>query len=128
MADDGNGTQVGSELDQAREALADARLLLERGGSVNGIVNRLYYACFHAARATLYDRDLNPNSHGGVRTLFGQHVVLEGDASREMGRLLTDLYDYRSSADYEAGKPDVNAEALAAKAEQFVDHVAELVE
>lgn len=126
MGDD--ATQVERELDGAREGLADARLLLKQGGSVNGVVNRLYYACFHAARAVLYDRDLNPTSHGGVRTLFGQHVVLGRDVPREMGRLLSDLYDYRTTADYEADEPDVDVEELAADAERFVDHAAGLVD
>lgn len=52
------------ELKQAREGLADARLLIDQGGSVNGTANRLYYACFHAARAVLYDRGEYPRSHG----------------------------------------------------------------
>jgi uncharacterized protein (UPF0332 family) len=58
-------------------------------------VNRLYYAVFHAAQAVLYDYGENPSSHGDVRRLFGQRVVLEGEVSREEGRLLGTLYDYR---------------------------------
>ena len=68
-----------AEIETARTALADARLLLDHGGSTEGVVNRLYYACFHAARAALYSRGEQPRSHGGVRTQFGQVVVLAGD-------------------------------------------------
>ncbi|WP_368410939.1 hypothetical protein [Halomarina pelagica] len=47
------------------------------------MVNRSYYAAFHAAQAVLYARGENPSSHGHVRRQFGQRVVLNGDASRE---------------------------------------------
>jgi uncharacterized protein (UPF0332 family) len=43
-----------------------------------GVVNRLHYATFHAAQAVLYGDGENPSSHGDVRRLFGQRVVLEG--------------------------------------------------
>lgn len=39
------------ELEQARDALADARVLLTGDGTDAGVVNRLYYAAFHAAQA-----------------------------------------------------------------------------
>lgn len=45
------------ELERAREALADARVLLEGQGSDVGVLNRLYYAAFHGAQAALYARD-----------------------------------------------------------------------
>jgi uncharacterized protein (UPF0332 family) len=47
------------ELTAAREALQDARLLLESDGSDAGVCNRLYYAVFHAAQAALCAHDLN---------------------------------------------------------------------
>lgn len=42
------------ELDRAHEALSDAAVL-RNGGSKRGVVNRLYYACFHATRAALHE-------------------------------------------------------------------------
>jgi hypothetical protein len=50
---------VGEELTKAREARTDATLLLERGGTDEGVVNRLYYAAFHAAQAALYKAGSN---------------------------------------------------------------------
>ncbi|PSP38720.1 toxin-antitoxin system, antitoxin component [Halobacteriales archaeon QH_7_65_31] len=117
-----------AEIETARTALADARLLLDHGGSTEGVVNRLYYACFHAARAALYSRGEQPRSHGGVRTQFGQVVVLAGDAPREHGKLLRDLSDYRSVAEYASRTPAVDTRPLLADAEQFVDHAVSLVE
>lgn len=52
--------RVEDALDRARDALADAQLLIEQGGSQSGVVNRLYYATFHAAQAVLYAYGMNP--------------------------------------------------------------------
>lgn len=132
MGDDGTSTDPDArsvaELRQAREALADARLLREGGGSVDGVVNRLYYACFHGARAVLYDRGEEPSSHAGVRRAFGQEVVLAGDVPREFGRLLSDLTDLRATADYEGVSPEVDVTELADEVDSLMDGVARLVE
>lgn len=40
---------VDEELAEARGALSDAQVLREGDGRDEAIVNRLYYACFHAA-------------------------------------------------------------------------------
>lgn len=115
------------EIKRARDALDDARVLSDGGGTTGGVINRLFYAPFHAAQAALYARRENPSSHGHVRQQFGQHVVLEGDASREDGRLLGTLYDYRWEADYGGGELDVDTEHLLGEVVQFVDNMADLV-
>lgn len=116
------------ELRRARDALRDCRVLIDGGGTDAGVINRLYYATFHAAQAVLYARGENPTSHGHVRQAFGQRVVLDGDASREEGRLLGTLYDYRQEADYGRGVSDVDVDALAGDVEAFVDHMANIVD
>lgn len=102
-------------------------MLSSGNGTIVGAVNRLYYAVFHAAQAVLYARGGNPSSHGHVRRQFGQDVVLEGDASRQEGRLLSDLYDYRPEADYGSGEPDVDVKLLITEVAEFIDHMDELV-
>ena len=64
-------------LDRAREALAEATLLLDSGHANTG-VNRLYYACFYAVSALLLTTGLTATSHSGLRTLFHQHVIRPG--------------------------------------------------
>lgn len=125
---DGASADAHRELQQARDALDDARVLLEGGGTDAGVINRLYYAAFHAAQAVLYGRGRTPSSHGRVRQQFGQHVVLEGAASREEGRLLGTLYDYRRQADYGDETPTVALQELRADVEAFVDHMSRLVD
>jgi uncharacterized protein (UPF0332 family) len=62
----GEKRYAAEELSKAREALRDADRLSDGGGSQQGIVNRLYYASFHAAQAALYDRGVAPSSHRAV--------------------------------------------------------------
>lgn len=119
--------QAKRELDQAQAAVNDARVLHEGDGTDAGILNRLYYAAFHGAQAVLYVRGTNPSSHGAVRQQFGQHVVLEGDASRADGRLLGTLYDYRREADYGSGTPTVDVDELLTEVDAFVSRMRTLV-
>lgn len=44
-----------------------------------------------------------------------------------MGRLLSDLYDHRASADYEGSEPDIDTEDIFEDAQLFVAHVETLV-
>lgn len=116
------------ELDQAREAFQDAIVLLNGAGSDSGTINRLYYATFHAAQAVLYCRGENPSSHGQVRQQFGQTEVLDGQATREEGRLLGTLYDYRQRADYGTPSVDVEVEELRNDVEAFISHMESIVD
>jgi uncharacterized protein len=64
-------------LDRAREALAEAALLLDKGHANTG-VNRLSYACFYAVSALLLTKGLTATRHSGLRTLFHQYVIRPG--------------------------------------------------
>lgn len=124
---DGPIDDAQQELQRARDALTDARVLLEGEGTDAGTLYRLYYAAFHGAQAALYARGRNPSSHGHVRQQFGQHLVLTDEVSRDMGRLLGTLYDYRQTADYGDEPPSVDLEALSEEVDEFVQHMGELV-
>lgn len=121
-------TYVDEEISKAREALRDADALRTAGGSDEGIVNRLYYASFHAAQAALYNRDVDPGSHGAVRNRFGEVYVSSGAVSREHGRLLTTLADLRQQADYGYEPLDVEVDGLRERTGEFVDVVTALLE
>ncbi|MFB6312111.1 MAG: hypothetical protein ABEH64_13130 [Salinirussus sp.] len=58
------------------------------------MINRLYYAAFHAVQAVLYDRGFEPTSHGGVLSLFGSEIIAAGDAPR---RTAASSVNFRSS-------------------------------
>lgn len=117
---------VEDQLRQARQALSDAEGARNANLSDAVIINRLYYACFHAAQAALYDRGFEPTTHGGVLTLFGSEIVGEGDAPRTDGRFLNDLGELRQQADYGYGTIDENVDALLARTRQFVSEMESL--
>lgn len=119
---------VREELEKARSALDDAQALRGVDGSDEGVVNRLYYAAFHAAQAALYSRDVDPGTHGAVRNRFGELFVKTGDAEREHGRLLTTLADVRQQADYGYEPLDVDVEPLIERTRDFLDVVTALVD
>lgn len=124
---DGRDDVADRELGRARDALSDARVLLDGDGTDSGVLNRLYYAAFHGAQAALYAHGQTPSSHGHVRQQFGQQLVLEGLVTREHGRLLGTLYDYRWEADYGAGPPAVDLPALYDDVGEFLVRMDELV-
>jgi uncharacterized protein (UPF0332 family) len=115
------------ELSEARRALADAERPVEVSSS-EGIVNRLYYASFHAAQAALYVQGVDPGSHGAVRNRFGEEIVLDGNATREEGRLLTTLADLRRRADYGYDRIDTDVTVLATRTENLVERMTTFVE
>jgi len=92
-------------LDRAREALAEASLLLDSGHANTG-VNRLYYACFYAVSALLLTKGLTATSLSGLRTLFHEffHMPIaqgirdippdphQNDVLGKMGPLETDRH------------------------------------
>lgn len=119
---------VQAQIDQARQALDDARGARDAGLSDTVVVNRCYYACFHAAQAVLYDRGFEPESHGGVLSLFGSEVVVDGPASKDDGRFLNELSTLRKQADYGHDPLEEEVDALLRRSEAFVEDVTALVE
>lgn len=116
-----------TELQFAYDALTDADALRQQG-TERGTVSRLYYACYHAAKAVLYDRGYDPQTHGGVVRLFGREVVQAGDASGSDGSFLNNMLKYRNHADYKQKPvtPDINT--LYSRTERFVDDMAEVLD
>ncbi|MEM4780707.1 MAG: HEPN domain-containing protein [Halalkalicoccus sp.] len=112
----------------ARQALADATRGHEVRLSDAAVINRLYYACFHATQAVLYDRGVNPGSHGGVGSLFGSEVVLDGDATTEQGRFLNERSQERTRADYGSEPITEDVEELIGRTNSFVGDIAALLE
>lgn len=119
---------VTDQFEQSNRALADAAGAREAGLSDAVVINRCYYACFHAAQAVLYDRDHDPSSHGGVLSLFGSEVVAVGDAPRDHGRFLNRLSELRKQADYGYGEIDEDIGELLEETRSFVETAENIVD
>lgn len=127
MTNEGREQSSAEELGRAREELKAASHLLGIGlGRI--ALTRAYFACFHAARAALFRRDIEPKSHSGALTLFNLHFVKVGVVSISASALLARLQKYREAADYGDAffVDDATVRAEVAAAEAFVIEVERL--
>ncbi len=117
-------------LQQAEESLADARLLLNQGGSIRGIINRAYYGMFYSVLALLIDMGRGSAKHSGVITLFDQYLVKSGKFPTEMSKAIHKAFDLRQMGDcrefVDLGKED--AEETITNAEKFLREVNRYIE
>ena len=113
---------------KARQALKDARLLLDHNRS-EAAVNRIYYAAFNAARAALLTESEAPSSHSGVKARFSYHFVRTNQIDRKYGRTLAVAEDMRNRADYSAFTvfEEEAATDMLLDVEQLVDAVAAML-
>lgn len=89
------------ELKKAQGALKAAEEL-NRKGLCDDAASRLYYAAFHAARASVLKEnpEADPQTHKGTAILYTREVVHKGKAPEEFSRLLARLQAERERADY----------------------------
>lgn len=130
---DNNRTEVSQvdidrEFERAEQMLADAEKAADVGISKATIVNRLYYACFHAAQAALYARGTDPQSHGQVQILLGKELIKSGDIPRELGRFLNDMETYRRRVDYGSGGVERSTDELIVETRRFLEVMEEFTD
>jgi len=89
-------------LREAEETLADARTMLEAGGSTRTVINRSYYAMFYGVLALFIQEgtDIRTSKHAGVIGLFDKEFVHPGKLPVEFSRMLHRLFDARQESDY----------------------------
>lgn len=121
-------TDIDRELEKAERMLADARKANEVDISKATIVNRLYYACFHAAQAALYARGWNPQSYGHVQTLLGRELIQSGAVLRDFGRFYSDMETFRRRVDYGSGGVEQETAELIEGTTDFLAMMRQVVE
>ena len=111
-------------LKKAHKALAAARSL-QRSGYSEDAISRAYYAMFHAARAFLVKRGIFRHKHSAVIAAFGQVAVKTGLVSSETHRLLTQSFEARNAADYDASWEGTSGDAKEAieEAARFLNYL-----
>lgn len=90
---------VRQEWNLSDEAWREAETLYE-AGLKRGALTRYYYAAFHAVRAALLTRNVEPTTHSGMRSEFSRAFVRTALVSRDVARALTSLQKEREEADY----------------------------
>ncbi len=118
-------TLIKYRLEQAQNALDDAKCLLDGKGSPQGIVNRSYYAMFYAALALLQKIGKMPSKHTGVIGLFDTEFVLKDIFPRELSRDFHKAFDFRQISDYKVIAPISiqKAEEIMSKSIKFVEAI-----
>lgn len=90
---------IREELHRARECFRGAEVLNTNGLFADAI-SRLYYYVFHAVRALLLAKGLEPKTHEGALRLFSMHFVKAGSFEPESAHVFSRLMKYRGEADY----------------------------
>jgi len=124
--------ETGEHLDKARAYLTKARGLLDVMHYNDEAGRAAYLAGYHAAQALISERTGKiAKTHEGVNSQF--NLLTKGDprVDTALRRFLTQAYDLKAVADYEAGPsaivPAGRAEAAIQLATRFVDCVAALL-
>ncbi|WP_054840031.1 HEPN domain-containing protein [Thermococcus sp. JCM 11816] len=113
----------------AEEELSSAYLLLENG-KLRDSISRAYYSMFHAAKALLLLKGINPRKHSGVIRMFGLHFVDSGFIERTYAKYLTYAFSLRSKADYDVYYEPTHEEAenVVETAERFLERIKSVLE
>lgn len=90
---------INYRIEQAREALQDAELLLNAGRH-RSAANRLYYAAFYAATAALLTKRLEYSKHSAVIAFFDKEFIRSDQLPKEYSRTLHRAFNERQQDDY----------------------------
>ena len=94
------------------------------------IINRLYYACYHATKALLLTKDLIPKTHNGVISMLHKHFVAEGLFDIKEAAFFSRLMQERMDDDY-SDFLSVDTETVrefTAPAQQYIKYIEKLIQ
>lgn len=87
------------EMVRAGSELEAARVLHEKGFSFKA-VSSAYYAIYHAAKALLLIKGVDPKSHEGVERMFSLYYIKTKEFDQTVGKAIGRLMKMREEADY----------------------------
>ena len=101
----------------------------QRDGYYADAVSRAYYAILHAAKAILQIHGVTAESHTGVRSMFGLHIVKAGLVEPEWGAEIGRSEDRRNVSDYDVsvGFDEQDAREACERAQAFLDRIRPLL-
>jgi len=121
--------ETNKELVRARKALLAAKILLEKQ-LFEDCISRAYYAVLHAAKAALSLDGVEPDTHEGVRRMFGLYLVKTGKIEKEFAKILKAEQEDREIGDYEVNIEieEDTARKRVDDAEKFVHRIEEYLQ
>ncbi|WP_353683847.1 HEPN domain-containing protein [Thermodesulfovibrio sp. 3907-1M] len=87
------------ELKRADEELKASQILQEKEFYYKSIVSA-YYTVYHAAKALLLLKCVDPKTHEGVERMFGLYYIKTGEFDSRIGKVIGRLRKMREEADY----------------------------
>ncbi len=110
-------------LEQARESIKEADVLLTAGMSLRSVMNRLYYAMFYAVLALLQDKQAGTSKHSGAISLFDREFIKTEIFDKKFSKALHRAFELRQKGDYmeqtEVTKQDIDE--IRPEAVEFVE-------
>jgi len=91
---------VSYRINRAFQTLKEIDILIENQ-LWSTAINRLYYACYYAVIALLLKNGIIPQTHSGVRQMFGLHFIKTGLIASDLGKFYSDIFDKRQTGDYD---------------------------
>lgn len=115
-------------IEKSRAKLKTAKHLLEEG-DFDGAVPPAYYSIFHAARAALISKGVNPLTYKGVKSMFALHFVKPGFVEKEYQGILAEAKELREDSDYREKViiTQNEAEKVVADAQRFIEKVEQVL-
>ena len=123
MSESNRNILVAYRMEQAWNALEEARLLQEAGKTTLGVVNRAYYAMFYALLALLQHSGHTPRKHIGAIALFDSEFVKQGLFDKRFSKQLHQAFNLRQVSDYHLVEPIDGAQA-----EELIDNAAAFIQ
>jgi len=112
------------EFQRAIDEIKSAEVLQDNEIYFKSIVSS-YYAVYHAAKAALLLKGVNPQTHEGVERMFSLYYVKTGAVAVDTGRVIGRLMKLREEADYYPESPFGQKDSLEAieMARRFVEDI-----
>ena len=89
-------------MELSSEAWSDMEKTRQVDASLRVSFDRLYYSCFHAAKAALLRLGQEPRTHAGTNSLVGEKLYKENNyLTVEEARTYSKIRTLREQADYE---------------------------
>lgn len=87
------------EFQRAADEIKSAQVLHDKELYFKSVVSS-YYAVYHAAKAALLLKGVNPQTHEGVERMFSLYYVKTEEVAVDTGRVIGRLMKLREEADY----------------------------
>lgn len=108
---------------KAKQVLASADMLMHMSEDYNSVVNRCYYAIFHAVRSILALGQKDFEKHSAVISYFRREYIKTKIIPVEASDILGDAFNSRNESDYRDffDVPKEQAELQLESAKQFIE-------